>query len=310
MKKRTGTKAFATLLAAGCMVWGVVPEVRAQQPSSSGRETSTKVLNDLVERVDESISGLEESSVQRLEKIRSYAQKKADAVKDYKDASTPIEKHDAKSKLIETMSKKNYEARMQISETVNTVSSVVGNLETLERELSKGGLTPEALHERSVRLAQSLNNLGPVIAELESLADEDKRAQFSAAKKTLLLYYQQLHARPMINANVFQSLGRTRETLDNVIVQLNVVHQLLNQQRYVLEINAHREIVELAIIRLQNATFNGDKVRTFAESMIHQVSSDDDAMQIVGESSLEDEEAETVENSVNWETIANGGVKL
>jgi len=311
MRKRRIAKFPVLLLVTGCLASGIALEAVAQQePDSSGRETSTKVLNDLVERVDKSITTLEKSSADRLEKIKSFEHVIGSAEKEYKEASTPLEKHDAKSKLIDSMSKKNFEARTQVAETVNTISSVVGNLEILERELKNGNFTPEALHERRMRLAHSLNNLGPIIAELENLADDDKRSQFAAAKKTLLLYYQQLQDKPMMNAGVFQSLGRTRETLDNVIVQLNVVHELLNQQRYVLEISAHRAIVELAIIRLQNATFNGDKVRSLASSIIRNVLSDDDAMKIIGESSMEDdEEAEAVE-SVDWETIANGDVEL
>ncbi|MDA1349400.1 MAG: hypothetical protein O3A47_11145 [Chloroflexi bacterium] len=277
---------------------------------STGRETSTKVLNNLVEHVDQSITGLEERSQERLQKIESYEDEKSSAIDEYKQASSQLGKHSAKSKLIEVMSKKNYESRVQVRETVDTVASVTANLEQLEQELKKGGWTPEALQERRVRLARSLNNLGPVIAQLESLAEDEKRSQFAAAKKTLLLYYKQLQSRPVMNANVFQSLSQTRETLDNVVVQLNVVYDLLNQQKYVLELNAHREIVELAIIRLHNATFNGERVRNFAEDMMSNVVDDDDAMSIVGESSLNSDEIEPGETSADWDVIANGKVEL
>jgi uncharacterized coiled-coil protein SlyX len=287
--------------------------VLAVNTAPAQQDRSGKVLSDIANRVEQRLSALE-TTTEEQNKTRAAVDTKVKAAAErYRSAESSFQKHEAKTEVIDYLATKNSLARKQVGVTMDTVVSVVGDMESLSEQLKKARMTPDQLQAQRERLAGVIKGVGPLLAAIEQETPTDKQhsAQLAGTKQTLIMLYQNLAAPIKGAGDVYGQVEQTVEVLNDVAAQLSIVKGVLDQQRYMLQLAAHNEVVWLALWRLQQTQLGDTKIRQMAGVYMDDVMNDTEAYgEILTDSALgegEDEELSASASSA-WDSIARGEV--
>jgi uncharacterized coiled-coil protein SlyX len=279
------------------------------------QDRSGKILSDIANRVEQKLSALETKTAEQNKTRAAVNDKAKAAAHRYRNASSSFQKHEAKTEVIDYLASKNTLARGQVEATMDTVVSVVYDMETLSEQLKKARMTPAQLQEQRKRLAGVIKGVGPLLAaiEKETPGDKSKSAQLAGTKQTLIMLYQNLAAPIKGAGNVYGQVEQTVEVLHDVSAQLRIVMGVLDQQKYMLQLAAHNEVVWLALWRLQQTQLGDTKIRQMAGVYMDDVMNDAEAYgEILTDSALgeSDDSEQSPSVSAAWDNIARGEVPL
>ncbi len=294
-------------LFAGAVLALAVNTAPAQQ------DRSGKVLSDIANRVEQRLSALETTTEEQNRTRAAVDAKVKAAAERYRGAESSFQKHEAKTEVIDYLATKNSLARKQVDVTMDTVVSVVGDMESLSDQLKKARMTPDQLQAQRDRLAGVIKGVGPLLAAIEQEAPNDKQhsAQLAGTKQTLIMLYQNLAAPIKGAGNVYAQVEQTVEVLNDVAVQLSLVKGVLDQQKYMLQLAAHNEVVWLALWRLQQTQLGDTRIRQMAGVYMDDVMNDTEAYgEILTDSALGEAEDEELSSSASsaWDNIVRGEV--
>ncbi|MEM9227415.1 MAG: hypothetical protein AAGA45_05565 [Verrucomicrobiota bacterium] len=172
----------------------------------------------------------------------------------------PQEQLALKSQIIKGWSELNTNDRLLIAQSLDTILSVDDDLQRLKAVFEDGVMGPERLDQQRKQIRQVILGVGPLLSTL-SQSLEDPRAQTQAAttEQTLVLLYQQLEVTSANNSEgMLNQIQSTTDALEEVAAQLAIVQNLLEMERYQLEVASQVSITELLFARLGNARF-GDR---------------------------------------------------
>ena len=297
------------MLAAALTFCGTIGSAMAQQ------ERSGKVLSEIVNRVDQKLTALEAKTTQQNQTRAAVDEKLKSAAGRYRGAEKQFDKHEAKTEVIENLSTKNVIARDQVGATLNTMISVVTDMEGLSEELKKSGMTPEQLQAQRERVANVINGVAPLIAAIEADApvDQAQNVQLAGTKQTLVMLYQQLSSPLKGAGSVYGQVEQTVDALQDVAAQLRIVKEVLDQQRFMLQLAAHNEVVWLALWRLQQTQLGDTKIKEMAGVYMDDIMQDNEAYgDILTDTALGNADASDTspEASDVWDTISQGNVQV
>jgi len=186
-------------------------------------------------------------------------------------AKTDKERVTRQTELLALHEKKNSLKLKQVRATKKILGEGYSVLREMNQALKKQGTGSEAFAKQELKVKKVLSAAAQVLKS-DALTD----AQRAQVEDTVILMGQLNRVRKVQGQDT-ADIGRTLEMFENTIVQLEVVEQLLQNQRQVLTVQTHRLLVATALKRL--GEFNGGKgMENFALDMAMDTETDMDSI--------------------------------
>ncbi len=225
--------------------------------TATAKEETGDVLASLVESVDSKLTNLQSSMEQ---KTQVQAEVRADLnglAEQWEEADEPEQKLAIKSEIIKGWSELNANDRLILAQSLDTIVSVVDDLQRLQEVYEEGIMDPKRLEQKDKQVRSTLMNVGPVLYSLSQTIDNPAaKAQLASTEQTAILLYQQLEVTSSSNSEgMLNQIHTTTAALEEVAAQLIMVQDLLEMERYQLEVGSQVSITELLFVRLGDARF-------------------------------------------------------
>jgi len=133
----------------------------------------------------------------------------------------------------------------------------VDDLQRLQEVYEEGIMDPKKLEQKDKQVRSTLMNVGPILYSLSKTIDNPAaKAQLASTEQTAILLYQQLEVTSNNNSEgMLNQINTTTAALEEVAAQLIMVQDLLEMERYQLEVGSQVSITELLFVRLGDARF-------------------------------------------------------
>ncbi len=236
--------------------------------SLHGREDSGEIITGLVERVEGKLANLE-NSISDTTGAQDELRDRLIELKDQYEKEVDVEERlHLKSELVAGLTQLNTNDRRLIQETMSTILSVESDLLQLEEVFIEGVMGVDSLERQRSQVRNVIMGVGPLLGVLtETLEDPMARRQAETTEQTLVLLYQQLEATADVDSE--SMLGQIRSTglaLQEVAAQLSIVENLLEMERFQLEVVAKVSIAELLMARIGQVRFGGQNLVSVPKS--------------------------------------------
>lgn len=228
----------------------------ALHPLSASEETGP-VLERLARSVENKLANLE-ASVRERGVAQEGTQATLAALKvAFEAADTEAARLEQKSLIVEQLAQLNAADRDLVTQTVSTLASVSRDLGELAQVFSTGKLGAEQLARQREQVRGVIRSIGPVLGVLAAgLDDPLAKQQAASTEQTLVMLYRQLEASSDLNPDgALAQIRSTASALQDVAAQLRIVHQLLDLERYQLQVVAKVSVGELLLSRMAEVRF-------------------------------------------------------
>ena len=231
--------------------------VMASATTASAKEETGDVLASLVESVDSKLTNLQSSMEQKTQVQAEVRSDLNGLAEQWEEADDPQEKLAIKSEIIKGWSELNANDRLILAQSLDTIVSVVDDLQRLQEVYEEGIMDPKKLEQKDKQVRSTLMNVGPILYSLSKTIDNPAaKAQLASTEQTAILLYQQLEVTSNNNSEgMLNQINTTTAALEEVAAQLIMVQDLLEMERYQLEVGSQVSITELLFVRLGDARF-------------------------------------------------------
>jgi len=232
------------------VTWMFVVALLVPGGSVWAREDTGKVLTSLVNSVDQKLQTLEDG----MEEETQNRKKQQEQLKELSEASqhmtNEMDRIDAESGIIGSLAELNLVDRQQVNSTLDTIVSVVGDMDKIREVLANSGHTPEQIKEQRVRIVKAIQGVVPIMESLRGLDNPRAQAQLASTKATVVMLVKQLRMVGTQSTGFLKQIEDTTSTLEDVAVQLKIVKDLLEMEREVLTVASHTQLAKLVMGRL------------------------------------------------------------
>ena len=232
------------------VVWVLAMALLVPAGQVWAREDTGKVLTSLVNSVDQKLKTLEDGMEEQTQNRKKQQTQLKELSGAYKTMTNEMDRIDAESGIIGSLAELNLVDRRQVNSTLNTIVSVVGDLDKIHEVLARSGHTPEQLKRQRVRMVKAIQGVVPIMESLKGLDNPRAQAQLASTKATVVMLVKQLRMVGGSSNGFLKQIDDTTSTLEDVAVQLKIVKDLLEMEREVLTVASHTQLAKLVMGRL------------------------------------------------------------
>ena len=242
-------------------------------PSAPGLETTGQVIEKLVSQVDEKLAALEALTAKQSAGEQSLRNQLDEQLALYDQATNATERAAIRGEIIGLMARLNKADRAEVAATMDTVVNIVETMKKLQSAMkSELASNSDQARDQQTQVTRFIQNSARVLKAVERIEDTTPGGKDTAGlKNSLIMLSHQMRAPTTSVAGALGRINDSMQALEDVAVQLRILHDTLDNEHDVLVASTHVQTVNLALLRLARARLGVDSVADIPASRNNEI---------------------------------------